>query len=412
MIQLLYIDPGTGSMLFTVLIGIAVAAVFSLRKFWVRLKFLIKGGRAEGSNSGRIPFLIFGEDKRYWNVFKPVCDEFEKRKIRLEYWTASPDDPALSEKYEYVNTVFIGEENKAYAKLNLLNAGICLATTPGLDVYQWRRSKNTQWYVHIPHAAGDICLYRMFGLDFYDAVILAADFQEEELRSLEQTRQLKPKELITCGLTYLDLMKERFDQNKDANEKKEELTTVLVAPSWGKSSILARFGEKIIDALLKTGYRIVIRPHPQSLTSDREILEPLIRKYPDSEYLTWNYDNDNFDILKQSDVMISDFSGVIYDYTFVFDKPVIYADTSFDNSPYDAWWLDRELWVFQVLPLIGLPLEEKDFGNMKDVIDSSLKDEKLKSNRAEVRAKGWLNAGGCAGAVTDYMLAKYKELNP
>ena len=39
MIQLLYIDPGTGSMLFTVLIGIAVAAVFSLRKFWVRLKF-------------------------------------------------------------------------------------------------------------------------------------------------------------------------------------------------------------------------------------------------------------------------------------------------------------------------------------------------------------------------------------
>ncbi len=409
---LLYIDPGTGSMLFTVVIGIALAVVFSVQKLLVKIKFLIRGGRVGNQNSGSIPYLIFCENKRYWNTFKPICDEFEKRKISLEYWTASPDDPANKENYEYVKVVFIGEENKAFARLNMLNAGICFATTPGLGVYQWKRSPNVQWYIHIPHAAGDITLYRMFGLDFYDAVITSGDFQEEQLRDLERIRGLHAKELISGGLTYLDMLKIRYDENGGERVKQDGTCTVLLAPSWGESSILSRFGEKIIDALLDTGYKIVIRPHPQSLTSDKDILDPLVKKYSGSDRLFWNYDSDNFDALNASDVLISDFSGVIYDYTFIFDKPVIYADTSFDKGPYDAWQLESDLWVFKVLPRIGIPLEEKDFGNIKDIISRSLKDEQLKKSREEVRAAGWKNIGHCAEAVTDYMLEKYRELNP
>ena len=39
---------------------------------------------------------------RSWNVFKPICDEFEKRGIDLLYLTQSDDDPALSQKYNHV----------------------------------------------------------------------------------------------------------------------------------------------------------------------------------------------------------------------------------------------------------------------------------------------------------------------
>ena len=58
-------------------------------------------------------------------------------------------------------------------------------------------------------------------------------------------------------------------------------------------------------------------------------------------------------LLRRSDIMISDFSGVIFDFALVYDKPVIYADTEFDKSPYDAWWLDTPYWTFDVLPRIG-----------------------------------------------------------
>ena len=58
-------------------------------------------------------------------------------------------------------------------------------------------------------------------------------------------------------------------------------------------------------------------------------------KYGEGSGVTWNRDNDNFEILKKADIMISDFSGVMFDFALVFDKPIIYADTSFDASVYD-----------------------------------------------------------------------------
>ena len=45
--MLLYIDPGTGSMLFTVLLGLIGAAVYSLRMLFIKLRFAISGGKAK-----------------------------------------------------------------------------------------------------------------------------------------------------------------------------------------------------------------------------------------------------------------------------------------------------------------------------------------------------------------------------
>ena len=90
-----YIDPGTGSMLFTLLIGLVSAGVYGVRNLAVKMRFLASGGRAEKGASENQPYVIFAESKRYWNVFTPVCDEFERRKLPLEYMTASADDPAF-----------------------------------------------------------------------------------------------------------------------------------------------------------------------------------------------------------------------------------------------------------------------------------------------------------------------------
>ena len=40
----LYIDPGTGSMLFAILIGIIVALNFALRGWFFKLRVLLSGG--------------------------------------------------------------------------------------------------------------------------------------------------------------------------------------------------------------------------------------------------------------------------------------------------------------------------------------------------------------------------------
>lgn len=404
--MLLYIDPGTGSMLFTILIGVIGAGIYSLRMLWIKLRFKLSGGKTE-LNQKKTPFTIFSDDRRYWKVFEPICKEFDKRGVDVVYMTASPDDPALDNPYEHIKAEFIGKDNKAFARLNFHNTNILLSTTPGLDVYQWKRSKNIDWYVHLPHAASEITLYRMFGVDYYDALLLSGDYQEKDIRNLEALRKLPQKEIVQVGIPYMDEMLKRLKENGPAPEHP---TTVLLAPSWGPSAIFSRYGDKILDVLLKTGYHIIVRPHPQSFTSEKEMLDKLMEKFPESDRLEWNRDNDNFDVLNRSDILISDFSGVIFDFTLIYDKPVIYTDPDFDISPYDAWWLDTPLWTVSALPRLGYSLTEENMGNLKELIDSCLNDLRFAEGRNQVKNETWNHMGEGAERTVQYLIDKYNEL--
>lgn len=406
---LAYIDPGTGSMLFTLIIGLISTGYFFLRKYLIKLKFFVAGGGAHAKQgSEKIPYVVFSDSKRYWNLFKPICDEFERRGVEALYWTASPDDPALDESYEHVKCEFIGEENKAFARLNMMSASICLSTTPGLDVYQWKRSKDVDYYVHVLHAVGSAAGYRMFGIDFYDALLLSGEFQVHEVRELERLRKLPAKELEIVGCPYLDVMAKRLE---GLDQPEKDRTCVLLAPSWGSSAILSVYGSKIIDALIQTGFEVIIRPHPQSKTSEADMLEKLMATYPDGEQVSWNFDNDNFDVLNRADVMITDFSGVIFDYALVFDKPVIYTEGQFDDAVYDAAWLEEPLWKFSVYPTLGIPLDESQFPRMREVIKQVLGDESLKAGRDAAREQAWQHPGESIVRTVDYLIAKHEELS-
>ena len=116
----LYIDPGTGSMLFTLFIGLATTVVFGVRTLFIKLKVLFVKDKDSVKNKNKISYVIFSDHKRYWNVFEPIVDEFEKRQVPILYYTASPDDPALEKEYKYAKAKFIGEGNKAIAKMNFL----------------------------------------------------------------------------------------------------------------------------------------------------------------------------------------------------------------------------------------------------------------------------------------------------
>lgn len=408
---LLYIDPGTGSMLFAVLLGIATTLVFALRGVLIKVKTRVSGGKINIDRNNKIPLVIFSDGKQYWKVFEPICDELERRRFYCEYWTASEDDPALTKKYEYIRTSFIGAGNKPYTVLNMMNAVICLATTPGLDVYQWKRSKDVDCYIHIFHAVDDGLGYRMFGMDYYDVILAASKPMYENIRKLEEMRNLPPKEIYDGGVTYMDNLKLRYDRemSEKDEETQKEIRTVLLAPSWGETSILNRYGEKIIRALLDTGYEIIVRPHPQSRKSDPELLSHLEETFKDNTDLKWNYDNDNYEVLKNSDIMISDFSGVLFDFAFVFDRPIMYADVDYDSSPYDAAWMDHR-YMIDCLPQMGRQLKQEEFPQLKSIIDDLIDSKDYSESRNKVREQLWLCEGKSAETITRFLIGRHEEI--
>ena len=227
------------------------------------------------------------------------------------------------------------------------------------------------------------------------------------MRKLEQLRHEPQKEAVIVGIPYMDEMVRRLES---CPALPPHPRTVLVAPTWGASSIFNKYGTAFIDALIHTGYRIILRPHPQSFTADRELMDTLMSAYPDSDQLEWNRDPDNFEVLRRSDIMISDYSGVIFDFAFVFDKPVICADTEMNVDPLDAWWLGDPLWAVTALPRIGPKLTEDQIGSLKALIDSAIDDPSYTESRHEARSETWAYPGEGAVRTADYLIARYEEL--
>ncbi len=209
----------------------------------------------------------------------------------------------------------------------------------------------------------------------------------------------------------MDSLKARYEERKKTDTGEGHVFTVLLAPSWGPDSILNKYGERILKALKDTGFKIIVRAHPQTIINEKDFYEGLVAKFPENENFVWDRSNDNFETLYQSDIMITDFSGIIFDYTYVFDRPLMYADTSMDTAPYDAAWLDEEVWRLAILPDLGLKLSEEDFPRMKEVIESVSDNERYAAGRERYRNESWQIIGNSAANIVDYLLRKKEKLD-
>jgi hypothetical protein len=397
-------------MLFSILIGAAATAYFLARALIIKAKVFFSGGRVKAA-SGMLPYVIYCEGLQYWNVFKPILDEFEKRELSLAYLTSAENDPVFQAGYQYIKPEYIGEGNKAFARLNLLQARIVLMTTPGLDVYQLKRSKGVAHYAHILHMPSDATLYRLFGLDYFDSVLLTGDYQAQDIRTLEKMRDIPEKQLVTVGCTYLDVYDEKMCGISSENGHP---FTVLVSPSWGKSALLSRYGEKLLDPLARTGWRIIVRPHPQSKKSESALLDRLTQKYKDKENVEWDYARENIYSLAKADIMISDFSGIIFDYAFLRDKPVMYVNQGMDLRPYDADDICsdgtgntdiQKLWQFAALSQFGIELKEEMFEHIGDEIKKALDSAALKAARQKAKDEAWMFRGEAGRKAAEFMIS-------
>lgn len=407
--KFLYIDPGTGSMLFSIMVGAAATLFFLGKAAILKLKIFFSG-KKDGSvvDSSFQKYVIYSEDKRYWNLFKPILDEAEKRQIEIKYFVSNDQDPVFQQNYQYVKPEVIGEGNAAFAKLNMISAGVVLMTTPGLQVYQLKRSKSVKHYSHILHMPNDATTYRLFGLDYFDSVLCTGDYQKEDIRTLEKQRGIKEKELVTVGCPYLETLQSKISS---LPEETDHPFTVLVSPSWGASALLAKYGEKLLDPLSESGFRIIVRPHPQSKKSEAEMLERLQKRYENNKNVEWDFAGDNIIAMKKSDIMISDFSGIVFDYTFLFDKPVMYVTADLDLRPYDAYDLTekengKKIWQFEALKKFGLELKEEQFENIKSVIQNASDSEELSKARAQAKEEAWMYRGTSGKEVIDFMISK------
>jgi len=369
---LLYIDPASTSALLYIVIALVATIGFALRGFFYKIKNLILGkGFINQSDFENTDIVFYSEGKQYWNVFLPVIKALESKKVSCAYITSDKEDTGLDYKSEYYQSKYIGNLTMTSVYLNKLKVKFVGSTTPQLDVMMISRSKNVQHYAHIVHAPIDIFTYRKFAFDYFDSVFCSGYHQIEGIKKLEEQRGTDKKLLLETGLTYYDIMLEEI-KALPKQEKKNPI--VLIAPTWKEYSIINRFGVDFFDNLFKnSSYDVILRPHPQTYVSFPKLIAEIEDKFENEARFTVDRNPMGTESLAKADMMISDLSGVIWDFVFLYSKPVLLLKTEFENiEGFEGSELDYEMWEMRERSRLGKVFDENDVENISGIVNDLL----------------------------------------
>lgn len=401
-----YLDPGTGSMLLSVFVGLISGVYFVIRKLpsTLRSLFFRLTGKTDALKHSTLTF--YAESAAYWTTFRPILVALEKLGVQSSYLTSDEKDPVFASGLKCVHPRFIGKSNTAYTALGFLQTKVLVLTTPGIDVLQIRRSPGVGRYVHVVHAVGDIHTYKLFSFDYYDAVYCAGPGQVKSLRALESLRGTRPKELPQLGCPYLDGLVERARKAASPEEG-----TVIVAPTWGRNGLLTRTGAMIPKMLAQAGFRVILRPHPQSFVSEPELMEQLAQELSPFDNVQWDRHPDGFASLSRAQLMVSDISGVIFDFAFVFLRPVVSVGAGPLKDGFEAWEIPHEAWEMSALDTLGKRILPGEENSVVDAVRSLLASEdRAREKILSLREQNVVNFGEAGMPIAKALVAEVERL--
>ncbi len=366
---LLYLDPGTGSLLLYAIVGITTTVLFALRGFWYSLRSKVFMGKKGAVKE--LPGLVFqSEGGKYWQVFQPVLKALDKYDIKYGFVTSDKNDPVFTSGLKNVVAVCPGKDLMTLSYMNRIKAKVVVSTTPQLDVYMLKRSKHVGRYVHLFHAPADIGMYEMYAFDNYDALLCTGPYQKDAIRSIEKARHEKAKELLDTGCTYYDYTLEEL---KKLPQRQDEVLTVLYAPAWGERSSVVKYGTAVIDRLVEAGIRVIFRPHPQMYVSDKETIAAVEAKIKGNSLVELDCNRTAAASMARSHAMVTDISGVIFDYAFLFEKPIFLVNAEYNLGGYDVIDIDGgRVWDLDKSKEITRIVKPEEIQNLAGIVKSEI----------------------------------------
>lgn len=402
-----YLDPGSGSMLLYFLMAVFASIVYYFKGFAYKFRNLFVNSKVDKRliDLEDIEILFHSEGGQYWNVFKPIIDELEQKKVRSAYYTGKNNDPGLQSNYKYLKKEYIGNNIDSFELLKNIKVKLFITTTPQLNIFQFKKSKEVREYIHLIHSPTDALMYKYFAFDFFDSVMCSGKHQIESIREIELIRKTNKKELLETGLTYFDVLEKNKQKSKIENKVQKK---ILVAPTWKDNNLLEKYGTQPLKDLVDFGYKVILRPHPQMFISKKEVIFKIEKEIEKLDSITIDKSLNPESIMEQSDILISDLSGIIFDFYFVFEKPVIAINGIISKSGQEAELVSKEPWEIENLEKIASIIDLKDMKNIKKYIDEA-QSKINKTNIHKFRDSSVFNYGVAGKVAANQLLQKIKN---
>ena len=307
---------------------------FSLGSEWNELK------KFEGLKQNERDVVFYSENENSMLIFKSLISELtNKHNLNICYVTSSKDESILKKPNNRIKSFFIGDGVVRTKFFLNLKAKILIMTMPDLETFHIKKSKvYPVHYVYLFHSmVSTHLIYRRSAFEHFDSIFCVGNYQLDEIRSTEKLYNLKPKNLIRYGYSHLDNLLEKYSKRILLPKNNENKLHILLAPSWSDDGLFENISEKVIDILLREGYKVTFRPHPMTQKKSKKKIDRITEKFSKNESFLLEQNISNFDSFLFSDIMITDWSGAALEFAFAFEKPVLFIDVpkKINNPEYE-----------------------------------------------------------------------------
>ena len=274
--------------------------------------------------------VFYAEGGGYYRYFKSVVEGLlAHSNVTVHYVTNDPKDGifALAEGNPRIRAYYIGPV-KIIPLMMKMDADMVVMTTPDLGTYQLKRSyvRKDVEYIYLDHGPTSVHMcYRKGAFDRFDTIMANGPFQVAEHRATEKVYGLKAKKLVESGYPLLDLLLSTPAPARAASAGRR----IMIAPSYQADCIPDSCLDALVDSIAdaNAGCTIVFRPHPQYVRRFPAKMQAIVERYRNRENVVMEDDFAKPSTMDQADVLVTDWSGIAYEYAFKTRRPVVFINT-------------------------------------------------------------------------------------
>jgi YidC/Oxa1 family membrane protein insertase len=168
--------------------------------------------------------------------------------------------------------------------------------------------------------------------------------------------------------------------------------------------------DEILDQILGKGYHVILRPHPQYVRHFEEKLNSIKEKYASHEDFELQMDFSSNKTVFDADVLMTDWSGIAYEYSFTTLRPTLYINTPMKIMNPDYEEIGIEPFDITVRDEIGISVDTDKLSDLASAVDRLLNDEVYSPESiASIREKYLFNIGKSGEVGARYIINKLIE---
>lgn len=318
--------------------------------------------------------VFYSENKGFYKYYKGIIEYIlNNTNITIHYITSDPEDTIfdMAKENEHIRAYYIGEK-KLITLMMKLDADVVVMTMPDLENYHIKRSyiRKDIEYIYIPHCMDSLNMtMRKGSMDHFDAVLCTGKHHKEEIEKTEEVYNLPRKTIVEWGYSLLDSMREEY---MSTERIESDTRSILIAPSWQKDNIVDSCLDELLDNLKGHGYKVTVRPHPQHVKHMPERMEQLKERFKDNDDIEIQTDFSSNNTVFEADMMITDWSGIAYEYAYTTCKPVLFIDTPMKVMNPEYRKIDVEPINIWMRESIGATLKPDEMSKISDLVADML----------------------------------------